>query len=176
LGFNYILITVTHFAGVHRGFAPPRIKDAITNGGEALHLDAELSWNYELGIRANVTSYLYFELTGFVLDFSNQIIPVSESSGGSGTGLVNGGETLHRGIESGVRIDFHPLTNSNYQISLSANATFSQATYSNDRFISVNDESINIKDNRLPMHRINISEISFTSPSGFKPVCGKLRR
>jgi Fe(3+) dicitrate transport protein len=72
------------FAGVHRGYAPPRIKDAITSSGEALNLDAELSWNYEAGIRANFDSPIYFELTGFLMDFSNQVIPVSVSSGGSG--------------------------------------------------------------------------------------------
>jgi len=39
------------FGGVHRGFAPPRVKDSITSAGQPLNLDAELSWNYEAGIR-----------------------------------------------------------------------------------------------------------------------------
>jgi len=151
LGFNYNLTnSYSVFAGVHRGFAPPRIKDAITNGGIALKLEPELSWNYELGIRANLTSFFYFELTGFLLDFSNQIIPVSESSGGSGTGLVNGGETLHRGIEGSVQFDFHKLIITDYQLTLTVSGTYSNAIYSNDRFITIDDETINIKDNRLP--------------------------
>lgn len=151
LGVNYNFNDVySVFAGVHRGFAPPRIKDAITSGGEALELEAELSWNYEAGLRANISSFMFVELTGFMLNFSNQIIPVSESSGGTGTGLVNGGETLHLGIESGISFAFDKLINSNYGILLGANLTISKSTFDADRFITVNGERINIKDNKLP--------------------------
>ena len=138
------------FAGVHRGYSPPRIKDAITNDGQALNLDAELSWNYELGLRANLVSSLNIELTGFLMDFSNQVIPVSVSSGGSGTGLVNGGETMHSGAEVGIRFDMHQLLRTSYIISLSAYSTYVNSTYSNDRFITVGSETINVKDNKLP--------------------------
>jgi Fe(3+) dicitrate transport protein len=151
IGINYnINNSYSLFAGVHKGYAPTRIKDAITSDGEALELNAELSWNYELGLRANISSVLLFELTGFMLDFSNQIIPVSESSGGSGTGLVNGGETMHLGIEAGVHLNLHEIFNSKYLISLSANSTFANSEYSADRFIKINDERINIKYNKLP--------------------------
>lgn len=151
IGFNYNLNNnYSVFAGVHRGYAPPRIKDAITSGGEALQLDAELSWNYELGLRAQLASFFYLEMTGFLLDFSNQIIPVSESSGGSRTGLVNGGETLHRGIEGSLRFDFNKILKGEYQLSLITTVTYSNAFYSNDRFITVDNETVNIKNNKLP--------------------------
>jgi len=151
IGINYnISNSLSFFAGAHKGFAPPRIKDAITNEGEALELDAESSWNYEIGVRANIASILHFELTGFRLDFSNQIIPVSESSGGTGTGLVNGGKTLHSGIEAAVRFDLHRAINSNYLISLSISSTYVNSIYSADRFINDGSESINIKNNKLP--------------------------
>lgn len=151
IGFNYNLNNnYSVFAGVHRGYAPPRIKDAITSGGEALHLDAELSWNYELGLRAQLSSFLYLEMTGFLLDFSNQIIPVSESSGGSGTGLVNGGETLHRGIEGSLRFDINKIFKGEYQLSFITTITYNDAFYSNDRFITVDNASVNIKNNKLP--------------------------
>ena len=42
---------VTFFTGMHRGFAPPGTKIAITSSGQNLDLDSELSWNYEAGIR-----------------------------------------------------------------------------------------------------------------------------
>lgn len=138
------------FAGVHRGYAPPRIKDAITNDGQALNLDAELSWNYELGVRANLTSFLNFELTGFLMDFSNQIIPVSVSSGGTGTGLVNGGETMHLGVEGGVSFELHKIFRTNYQLSLSAYSTYVNSTYSGDRFITISNQTVNINGNELP--------------------------
>jgi len=137
------------FAGVHRGYAPPRIKDAITNDGQALNLDAELSWNYELGVRANLASFLNFELTGFLMDFSNQIIPVSVSSGGAGTGLVNGGETMHLGVEGGVRFELHKIIRTNYQLSLSAYSTYVNSTYSGDRFITISNQTVNINGNEL---------------------------
>jgi Fe(3+) dicitrate transport protein len=151
IGLNYNLDNnYSVFAGVHRGYAPPRIKDAITNGGEALQLDAELSWNYELGLRAQLASFFYLEMTGFLLDFSNHIIPISESSGSSGTGLVNGGETLHRGIEASLRLDINKIFKGEYQLLLLTTATYSNALYSNDRFITVDNEFVNIKNNKLP--------------------------
>jgi Fe(3+) dicitrate transport protein len=150
-GINYnIEDSYSVFAGVHRGYAPPRIKDAITNDGQALNLDAELSWNYELGVRGNLASLLNFELTGFLMDFSNQIIPVSVSSGGSGTGLVNGGETMHLGVEAGVRFELHKIFRTSYQLSLSAYSTYVNSTYSGDRFITIGNQTVNINGNELP--------------------------
>lgn len=90
---------LTLFAGVHRGFAPPRIKDAISAAGQSVYLEAERSWNTELGVRSRPVDWLGAELTLFRMDFSNQVIPASESVGGSGTGLVNAGATLHQGAE-----------------------------------------------------------------------------
>ncbi len=169
IGVNYNLNNdYSIFAGVHRGYAPPRIKDAITNDGTALSLDAELSWNYEVGIRANFVSSIYFELTGFLMDFSNQVIPVSVSSGGSGTGLVNGGETMHIGAEAGIRFDIHQLLQTKYTVSLSAYSTYVNSTYSSDRFITVGSETINVKDNTLPY----APEFTFTGSLDFSTPFG----
>jgi Fe(3+) dicitrate transport protein len=150
IGLNYSFGNYTLFGGVHRGFAPPRIKDAITNEGEALELDAELSWNYELGLRSQPFSFLSFETTVYLMDFENQIIPVSESSGGMGAGLVNGGETIHRGVELSSTFDLSTLTGINDRFTMSANFSYNDSYYSSDRFIEQGDERINIKDNQLP--------------------------
>jgi Fe(3+) dicitrate transport protein len=96
---------LTLFGGIHRGFAPPRTKIAITSGAENLELDAELSWNYEMGLRVTGFRTLQAEVTFFRLDFQNQIITAAES-GGATTTLVNGGETLHQGIESRLRVNW----------------------------------------------------------------------
>ncbi len=96
---------VSLFAGVHRGFAPPRVKDSITSSGRPLNLDAELSWNYEAGIRVQANRAVRGELTYFRMDFANQIIPAAQS-GGATTTLVNGGETLHQGIETSLRVNW----------------------------------------------------------------------
>ena len=100
---------LTLFSGVHRGFAPPRTKIAITNHAENLDLDAELSWNYEIGVRYTGSRAFRGEFTCFRLDFSNQIITTAES-GGATTTLLNGGATLHQGFESSLRINWTELT------------------------------------------------------------------
>ncbi len=99
---------ITLFSGVHRGFAPPRTKIAITNNGDNLNLDAELSWNYEAGVRFTGSRAFRGELTFFRLDFSNQIITAAES-GGATTTLLNGGASVHQGFESSFRTHFDEL-------------------------------------------------------------------
>lgn len=96
------------FGGVHRGFAPPRVKDAITTAGQDLELDAELSWNYEAGVRVLANRAVRGELTFFRLDFDNQIIPGAQS-GGAVTTLVNAGQTLSQGLESSLRVEWSSL-------------------------------------------------------------------
>ena len=100
---------LTLFTGMHRGFAPPRTKIAITSGGENLELDAELSWNYEAGVRYTGSRALRGEFTYFRMDFSNQIITAAES-GGATTTLLNGGATLHQGFESSLRVNWSEFT------------------------------------------------------------------
>jgi Fe(3+) dicitrate transport protein len=156
------------FAGVHRGFAPPRIKDAVTSTGQALELDAELSWNYEVGSRYTPSTGIQIELTGFLLDFSNQIIPVSLSSGGTGTGLVNGGRSRHIGAEAGCSIDFGRMFASEYAVILNTNATFVRASYSADRFITQAGNQVNVKGNSLPYapKMLVSSSLAFIAPFG----------
>lgn len=102
---------LTLFAGVHRGFAPPRVKDAITRAGVSLELDAELSWNYEVGARLESGRGVRAGATLFTTDFENQIIPAAQS-GGATTSLINGGETLHRGAEFELAADWDRITGS----------------------------------------------------------------
>ncbi len=93
----------TFFAGIHRGFAPPQISDAIQSNN-VVDLDAELSWNYEIGVRGTPTHWSSFEFTGFRMDFQNQIVNQSVA-GGSGATNTNGGRTTHMGFELGTKLD-----------------------------------------------------------------------
>jgi len=86
------------FAGIHRGFSPPRVEDVITNAGGTVDLGAERSWNTELGVRFRPLPGLSFEATGFRMDFANQIVPAS-AAGGAGATLTSAGRTLHQGME-----------------------------------------------------------------------------
>ena len=98
------------FTGVHRGFAPPGTKIAITSDGENLDLDAELSWNYEAGVRLGGQRKVTGEFAFFHMDFSNQIITAAES-GGATTTITNGGATLHQGFESSARVHWARIAN-----------------------------------------------------------------
>lgn len=89
---------LTLFGGVHRGFSPPGVADIVTAAGGTLDLDAEKSWNYELGLRAQPMPGLTIESTAFRLDFANQVIPGSIAAGNP-AGAVNAGKSLHQGLE-----------------------------------------------------------------------------
>ena len=86
------------YGGAHRGFAPAPVADIISTGGGSIDLDPELSWNYEMGLRGVLAAGVNFDITGFVMDFDNQIIPASVA-GGVGASLTSAGRTLHRGGE-----------------------------------------------------------------------------
>ncbi|MGY6743424.1 MAG: TonB-dependent receptor domain-containing protein [Cecembia sp.] len=166
-GFNYRPAqNLNVFGGVHKGFAPPRTKDAITALGDVLDLEAERSVNYELGFRTEPSRWLFVEATGFVMNFSNQIIPVSESAGGLGFGLVNGGATLNRGVETALVMDLSNLFGmSKTSLTYDINATYVKATFSEDRFKG----DVNINGNRTPYAPewfIN-SAITLQTQSGF---------
>lgn len=89
---------ITLFGGVHRGFSPPGVADIVTAAGGTLDLEAEKSWNYELGFRAQPMAGIGMESTLFRLDFSNQVIPGSIAAGNP-AGAVNAGKSLHQGLE-----------------------------------------------------------------------------
>ncbi|HVL67068.1 MAG TPA: TonB-dependent receptor [Vicinamibacterales bacterium] len=94
------------FGGFHRGFAPPRVEDIITNSGGTVDLASELSWNAELGVRARPARGVNLEATLFRMDYENQIVPAS-LAGGIGSTLTNGGETLSQGFELGAGVEPH---------------------------------------------------------------------
>jgi Fe(3+) dicitrate transport protein len=126
------------FAGIHRGFAPPRTEDIISNTtGGVVELDAELSWNYEVGIRSRVHSGAQLEATLFRMDFANQIIPAS-LAGGSGATLTSAGETLHQGLELAARLDGGALFGSNHNLYLRGAYTYlPTARFEGSRFVYV---------------------------------------
>ena len=145
------------FSGIHRGYAPPRTKDAITNQGEDLELEAEKSWTYELGMRIH-KDILKMEFTAFYMDFSNQVIPVSESSGGIGTGYINGGATTHKGVEMSILLPMYNFSSEKWNNSLVLSGTYVDSRFSNDRYVlekttaDINKTPIftNVKGNKTP--------------------------
>ncbi|MEQ1674566.1 MAG: TonB-dependent receptor [Candidatus Nitrotoga sp.] len=86
----------TYFAGVHRGFAPPRTEDVIGGTGTSTNVGPELSVNWELGVRAKPLADADLQATLFRNDFSRQIA-VGSIAGGN-TPLAQG-ESLYQGVE-----------------------------------------------------------------------------
>ncbi|MCH8557219.1 MAG: TonB-dependent receptor [Balneolia bacterium] len=172
LGFNYRAFEgVAFYGGVNRGFGPPRVKDAISPLGISEELDAELSWNYELGTRARLTRGVDLELTGFYMDFSNQIIPVAEAAGGAGApgaSLTNGGATEHLGLEATLNLDFQQMLSTQWGINLSTAATIVRAEFSEDRFVQSGGETVNVKGNTTPYapEILVSSDLNIVAPFG----------
>jgi Fe(3+) dicitrate transport protein len=112
IGISYSgLKKTTVFAGVHRGFAPPRVEDVVTNSGGVVDLDSELSWNYEAGLRTRPIRGIDMAATFFRNAYENQIVAASIASG---TQLTNGGQTLQQGIELTGSVDSGALLRSSH--------------------------------------------------------------
>lgn len=139
-GVSYNLLEpLTLFGGVHRGFAPPRTKDAITKEGQKLKLEPEFSWNYEAGARVRMADWLQAETAAFLLDFRNQIIAPAEAGGAVSVDpeardpgtlkAVQGGRTTHKGLEFGATFDPATLSEAGFDLPLSVNYTFVDARF-----------------------------------------------
>jgi Fe(3+) dicitrate transport protein len=103
LGATYSPVAnTTFFAGVHRGFAPPRVEDLIGTTGTTTEVDAEKSLNTEFGVRSTVRPGLRVEATAFRNDYSN-LIAVGSIAGGSTP--LSQGEALTQGFELSGRLD-----------------------------------------------------------------------
>jgi Fe(3+) dicitrate transport protein len=142
---------ITVFAGVHRGFAPPRTEDIISNAGGVIDLDPELSWNYEAGVRSTMRPGVSVDATFFRMDYENQVIPAS-LAGGVGATLTNGGATLHQGMELRAQIDSAPITGSSHDAYLRLAYTYlPTAEFSGTRFSNIPGfGTVSVSGNRLP--------------------------
>jgi Fe(3+) dicitrate transport protein len=139
------------FAGVHRGFAPPGVADIVTSAGGSVDLDAELSWNYELGVRGTAGAGLSYEATVFRMDFENQIVPASVA-GGAGATLTSAGETLQQGVELSAAVDSTAYVD--WPVELFARGAYTwlaDAEYVGERYSNVSGfGTVRVTGNRLP--------------------------
>ena len=170
IGLSHTLADrVTAFAGVHRGFAPPRTEDVITNVGGVVDLDPELSWNYEVGARTELARGVRFDGTFFRMDYENQIVPAS-LSGGVGATLTNGGATLHQGVEMSGRLDTAPMFDSMHNVSFRLAYTHVPvAKFTGVRLSNIGGFSnVSVSGNRLPYapeHLLTIG-VGYALPRG----------
>jgi Fe(3+) dicitrate transport protein len=139
---------VAFFGGVHRGYGPPQVQDLISGTGGLVDLPSELSWNYELGARAMALRGVDMHLTGFFMNFENQIIPQS-GAGGSGTQYTTARQSAHGGAEFSGTARLNELTGTRTNLSVDVAYTWLPlADFTQDQTSSWN-KNINVKGNRL---------------------------
>ncbi|MBL8536191.1 MAG: TonB-dependent receptor [Hyphomonadaceae bacterium] len=140
------------YAGVHRGFSPPRVEDVIDNSGVTVDLGAEESVNWEVGVRGGLRSGWDIDVSGFLMEFDNQIVP-SSVAGGAGATLTSAGQTRHVGVEASTRISLRDWgLMRRDDMYLRAAATYvADADYVGERFSSVSGfGGVSVTGNRLP--------------------------
>ncbi len=111
------IANTTVFAGVHKGFAPPR-PDRDLSGFTLDNTDPETSINWEMGVRSSYFKGVNFESTLFHTKVDDVVI-----NGGNGS-FVNGGESEQTGLEFAGRVDFGTIYDTPHNIYL-------QGTYTN---------------------------------------------
>jgi Fe(3+) dicitrate transport protein len=164
IGTSYrIGSSASAFAGVHRGWAPPRTEDVISNStGGVVELDPELSWNYEIGFRSEPAAGLRLDATWFRMDYENQVVPASVA-GGQGATLTNGGETLQQGFEVDARLDFGDAFSLPVDLFARVAYTFlPTAEFQGERFSNIpGSTTVSVQGNRLPYAPENLLTASF---------------
>ncbi len=144
------------FAGVHVGWAPPRVASSFSAKGTPTQVDAEDSVNYELGGRASLRKWLRGEVTGFYSRFGNQVITGTSAQGSE---LVNGGPTQHIGAEAGTTVGVGKALGWKTTLDVGARYTFARATFVGGSF-----------DGNLlpyaPLHSVN-GNVDLEHPAGF---------
>jgi Fe(3+) dicitrate transport protein len=128
------LAGTTVFAGVHRGFAPPRpSRDVAVDDDD---VQPEQSTNYELGFRSTPVRGVSIASTLFYTDFTQ--IVISSAAGA----FVNGGRSEQAGLELSGRIDVADMTGS-------GSGPYLQGNYTNlftARFLTTSDAAFNAGD------------------------------
>lgn len=137
------------FAGVHRGFAPPRPADVLSPdpGQSLVRVDPEVSWNTEAGVRARPLPSVDIEATVFRIDFENQVVEGGRV--GAGQRFVNAGTTVHQGLELFTRLDASATGRGVWPLALLGYTWVQRAEYTSDQTSTV-DGHTPVRGRRLP--------------------------
>jgi Fe(3+) dicitrate transport protein len=129
IGMTYGTKTASVFGGVHLGFAPPRVAAASSPNGIPTAVHAEQSMDYEAGTRLRPAKWLRFEGTGFLSNFSNQVVSTNAGTGGADTILADAGATNILGVETSGTLGLNQLFDVPTLIEIGAQYTLSRATF-----------------------------------------------
>ncbi|MCH7685459.1 MAG: TonB-dependent receptor [Planctomycetes bacterium] len=131
------------FAGVHRGFSPPR-------PGAGVETKPELSVNYEAGSRIERRRF-HAQLVGFFNDYSNLHGRDTFSSGGTGSGdLFNAGEVNSYGVETSFGVELLDRSHGGLGVPLALTYTWTVAEFQNSFSSSFDPWGNVVAGDRLP--------------------------
>lgn len=116
------------YAGVHRGFVPPGIRDALVGGGRNVQLKPEWAWNYEAGVRGQPTRWARYELTGFYIDYLQQVLSPNVANT-TPSGEVPSGSSRSYGVEASSKVDLVALADAGFELPITFAYTYARATF-----------------------------------------------
>lgn len=162
--------STTLFAGVHKGFAPPRPdRDIFAPGGAntavAVNTRPEESTNWELGLRSQYFTGVTVESTLFHTEFDDIVV-----AGATPGSFINGGRSQQSGIEFAGRVDFGRVFDSSHNI-------YVTAAYTNlftAKFKKTNAAADIVDGDRLPYAPKHLASLSvgYQHPVGFDARIG----
>jgi Fe(3+) dicitrate transport protein len=115
------IANTTVFAGVHKGFSPPRPdRDLRVNGINDAQVDKtapETSINWEIGLRSKYYKGVAFESTLFHTKFDDIVVRTTSGS------FDNAGKAVMTGLEFAGRVDFGQIFDTPHNVYAMANYT-----------------------------------------------------
>ncbi|MBF4989309.1 TonB-dependent receptor [Methylophilus sp. 14] len=160
----------TLFAGVHKGFAPPRPdRDIHAPGGAntavVVNTKPEESTNWELGARSNYIKGVTFETTLFHTIFDDIVV-----AGPTSGSFINGGQSQQSGVELAGRINFGQIYDSSHNIYLAGSYT----NLFTAKFKKTNAAADVFSGDRLPYAPKHLASLSlgYEHPVGFDARIG----
>lgn len=107
LGISYeVAKKVEIYANVSQSYRPKIFTQAVPTGGTAIipaDLEASKAWQYDAGFRGQPQPWVSWDVSGFLLDFDDQIGTVARPGGFST--LSNVGRAQHFGVEAAAELD-----------------------------------------------------------------------
>jgi Fe(3+) dicitrate transport protein len=116
------------FAGIHVGWAPPRVTSSINPKGVTAQLSEERSVNYEIGTRVRPAAWLKTEGTLFLSKFDNQVV-LNTATDSAQTAEADAGTTRHYGTELSSVVELGKAIGLDSILDLGLRYTFSRATF-----------------------------------------------
>lgn len=150
IGVNYSLGKLNLYGGIHRGYTPPssgtlKITNFDANSTASFDLQAEKSWNNELGFRVN-NGWLNAEVTGFFIHIDDLV------AAGRGTAFTNLGSVQSMGLEQAIQFSWNNLLDKAYLPNLFASYTLMKTQVKSGLIRSAlfQGEIVDIAGNELP--------------------------